>query len=54
MKTSGYTEAQILAIPAAGRRRDSGDRTVPGHGMSCASFYRWTAKYGGMDVSPIS
>lgn len=23
------------------------------HGMSDASFYKWRAKYGGMDVEPL-
>ena len=52
MKTSRYTEAQILSIlrqaeggmPVAQLCRD--------HGMSNASFYKWRAKYGGMDVEP--
>ena len=52
MKTSRYTEAQILSIlhqaeggmPVAQLCRD--------HGMSNASFYKWRAKYGGMDVGP--
>ena len=54
MKTSRYTEAQILSIlrqaeggmPVAQLCRD--------HGMSNASFYKWRAKYGGMDASLIS
>ncbi len=25
-----------------------------GHGMSSASFYKWRAKYGGLDASMIS
>ena len=54
MKTSRYTEPQILAIlrqaegcmPVAELRR--------AHGMSNASFYKWRAKYGGMDASMIA
>ena len=54
MKTSRYTEARIIAIlrqaevgvPVADLCRE--------HGMSSASFYKWRAKYGGMDASLIS
>ena len=54
MKTSRYTEAQILAI----LRQAEGGMPVAelcrAHGMSNASFYKWRAKYGGMDASVIS
>ena len=54
MKTSRYTEAQILAI----LRQAEGGMPVAElcreHGMSNASFYKWRAKYGGMDASLIS
>ena len=54
MKTSRYTEAQILAIlrqaeggmPVAQLCRD--------HGMSNASFYKWRAKHGGRDPSMLA
>ena len=54
MKTSRYTEAQILAIlrQAEGCVRVS--ELCRAHGMSNASFYKWRAKYGGMDASLIS
>lgn len=54
MKTSRFTEAQILAI----LRQAEGGIAVADlcreHGMSDASFYKWRAKYGGMDASMIS
>jgi len=54
MKTSRYTEAQILAI----LRQAEGGMPVAvlcrEHGMSSASFYKWRARYGGMDASLIS
>ena len=54
MKTSRYTEAQILSI----LRQAEGGMPVAelcrAHGMSSASFYKWRAKYGGMDASLIS
>ncbi|MVA59650.1 IS3 family transposase [Agrobacterium vitis] len=54
MKTSRFSEPQILAI----LRQAEGGVPVPElcreHGMSTASFYKWRAKYGGMDASMIS
>jgi putative transposase len=54
MKTSRFTDAQILAI----LRQAEGGIAVADlcreHGMSDASFYKWRAKYGGMDASMIS
>ena len=54
MKTSRYTEAQILAI----LRQAEGGMPVAQlcreHGMSNASFYKWRAKYGGMNASIIA
>ena len=54
MKKSRYTEAQILLIV---RQAESGVPVAElcrEHGMSNASFYKWRAKYGGMDASMIS
>jgi putative transposase len=54
MKMSRFSEPQILAI----LRQAEGGIPVPDlcreHGMSTASFYKWRAKYGGMDASMIS
>ncbi len=54
MKTSRFSEPQILAI----LRHAEGGVPVPElcreHGMSTASFYKWRSKYGGMDASMIS
>ncbi len=54
MKISRFSEPQILAI----LRQAEGGVAVPElcreHGMSNASFYKWRAKYGGMDASMIS
>ena len=53
MKTSRYSEPQILSI----LRQADGGVPVPElcreHGMSSASFYKWRAKFGGMDASMI-
>ena len=51
MKKSRFTDGQILAI----LKEAEGGQPVPAlcreHGMSSASFYKWRAKYGGMDAS---
>jgi len=51
MKTSRFTDSQIFAIL---KEAESG-QPVPAlcreHGMSSATFYKWRAKYGGMDAS---
>ena len=54
MKRTRFSDAQIIAIL---KKAESG---VPvrelcrEHGMSSAEFYRWRAKFGGMDASMIS
>ena len=54
MKTSRYSGSQILSIL---RQAESGT-PVPGlcreHGMSSGTYYKWRAKYGGMDVSMMA
>ncbi len=51
MKRSKFTDNQIIAIL---KEAESGVR-VPDlcrtHGMSGATFYKWRAKFGGMDAS---
>ena len=51
MKKSQYSDSQILAIL---KQAESGT-PVPvlcrEHGMSSASFYKWRAKFSGMDAS---
>ncbi len=51
MKRSKFTDSQIIAIL---KEAESGVR-VPdlcrNHGMSDATFYKWRAKFGGMDAS---
>lgn len=51
MKRSKFTDSQIIAIL---NEAESGIR-VPDlcrtHGMSDATFYKWRAKFGGMDAS---
>ena len=50
MKTSRFTDSQILAV----LKEAEVGVTVPElgrtHGISAATFYQWRAKFGGMDV----
>jgi len=51
MKPSRFTEEQIIGIL---REQESGAKTVDvcrKYGISSATFYKWKAKYGGLDVS---
>ena len=54
MKKSKFSDSQILSIL---KQNESG-QIVPElcreHGISNATFYKWRAKYGGMDVSMMS
>ena len=51
MKRRRFSEEQIIAIL---REQEAGAKTVEvcrKHGISAATFYKWKAKYGGMEVS---
>jgi putative transposase len=54
MKTSRYSEPQILAILRQAEGGVPVAELCREHGMSDASFYKWRAKYGGMDASMVS
>ncbi len=51
MKRSRFTEEQIIAIL---KEQEAGMPTVEvcrRHGVSSATFYKWKAKFGGLEVS---
>jgi len=51
MKPSRFSEEQIISIL---REQEAGAKTADvcrKHGVSSATFYKWKAKFGGMDVS---
>jgi len=54
MKTSRYSDSQIMAILKQAEAGTPVPDLCREHGMSVASFYKWRAKFGGMDASMMS
>ena len=53
MKKSRYTESQIFQVLKESEAGVAVPELCRKHGMSSASFYKWRAKYGGMDISSM-
>lgn len=51
MKTSRITDSQIIAILKQAEAGSPTPELCRVHGMSTATFYKWRAKFGGMDAS---
>lgn len=51
MKRSRFSDEQIIAIV---KEQEAGSKTADvcrKHGISDATFYKWKAKYGGLEIS---
>ena len=51
MRKSRFNDSQILAILKQNEQGVSVPDLCREHGMSSAQFYKWRAKFGGMDAS---
>ena len=51
MRKSRFSEEQIIAILAEQERGLSSAEVCRRHGISQGTFYKWKAKFGGLDVS---
>ena len=54
MKKTRYSDAQIMGILKQAESGVPVSELCREHGMSSASFYKWRAKFGGMDASMMS
>ena len=54
MKRSRFTEEQIIGILKEHQAGLGAKDLCCKHGVSDATFYKWRAKFGGMDASMIS
>jgi putative transposase len=54
MKRSRYSDSQIINILKQAEAGTPASELCREHGMSDATFYKWRAKFGGMDVSMMA
>ena len=54
MKKSKFSDSQIMAILKQSESGIPVPELCREHGMSSATFYKWRAKYGGMDVGMMT
>jgi len=51
MKTSRFSDSQIIAVLKQAEAGSLVPELCREHGISSATFYKWRSKYGGMDAS---
>ncbi|KGE52419.1 transposase [Xanthomonas axonopodis pv. vasculorum] len=54
MKTSRFTDSQIIAVLKQAEAGTPVPQLCREHGISSATFYKWRSKFGGMDASLMS
>ena len=54
MKRSRFTDGQIMAVLKQAEVGTPVPDLCREHGVSSATFYKWRAKFGGMDVSMMA
>jgi len=54
MKKSRFTDSQIMAVLKRSEGGESAPELCREMGISTATFYKWRARFGGMDVSMMS
>ena len=54
MKAARFSDAQVMGILKQAEGGTPVSELCREHGMSSASFYKWRAKFGGMDASLIT
>ncbi len=54
MKKSRFSDSQIISILKQAEAGAPVPELCREHGMSSATFYKWRAKFGGMDASMMS
>ena len=54
MKTSRFTDSQIIGVLKQAQAGTPVPELCREHGISSATFYKWRSKFGGMDASMVS
>ncbi len=54
MKRSRFSDSQIMAVLKQSEAGTPVPELCREHGISSATFYKWRAKYGGMDASMMA